>query len=201
MSVLFNPFAFLIQPARHWASLADNCLFNYRGHIAYPLVLALIPAFAWYYGITEVGWRVANGEPIRVTPESAFPVIILFYLAMIFSVVVIGYLTHWMSKTYGANTSLAKGISVTGFFATPLFLFGIVGVYPLLWLNMSIGIVAISWTIYLLYTGIPIVMKLPNDRAFLYASAIVGVGMIIFICVLVSSVILWDMGFSPQFTD
>lgn len=201
MSVLINPLNFFFKPSSQWARLADSPLNHYRLHLIYPLLMALIPSFAWYHGITEVGWSVGGGDVIRVTPESALPIIGLFYAAMIVSVAIIGYMTHWMSKTYGADTSIAKGISVTGFFATPLFVGGLVGYYPVLWLNMTIGILAISWAVYLLYIGIPAVMKLPTDRGFLYASAIAGVGLVIFICILVSSVILWDFGFAPEFTD
>ncbi len=201
MSVLFNPLNFFFRPAAQWANLANSPLEHYRIHAVYPLLLAVVPAVAWYRGITEVGWRVAGGDAIRVTPESALPIVVLFYLAMVISVAVIGYMTHWMSQTYGAQTSIAKGVSVTGFFATPLFLAGVVGLWPVLWLNMTVGIIAISWSVYLLYTGIPAVMKLPSDRGFLYASAIAGVGLVIFICILVSSVLLWDLGFAPEFTD
>ena len=196
-----NPLSILLSPNQQWARLADQPLANFPRYCSYFLVLAALPAIAWYWGVTKVGWEVAGGDPIKLTSESALPIVILFYLAMVCSIAVIGYLTHWMSHTYGAETSLAKGMSLVGFFCTPLFIFGMVGFYPLLWFDLLIGVLALSWSVYLLYSGIPVAMKLPQERGFLYASAVVGVALVIFICILVASVLLWEFGWAPEFTD
>ncbi len=196
-----NPFSYLLTPNAQWHRLADQPLSYFPARCLYFLVLAALPAVAWYWGVTQIGWQVADGDAVKLTSQSALPIVVLFYFAMITSVAVIGFLTHWMSQTYGAETSLAKGMSLVGFFCTPLFVFGAVGFYPLLWVDLLVGVIALSWSVYLLYTGIPIVMKMPAERGFLYASAVVGVALVIFICILVASVLLWEFGWAPEFTD
>ncbi|MFK8021378.1 MAG: Yip1 family protein [Pseudomonadales bacterium] len=196
-----NPFGYLLSPETQWRYLADKPLDSFVGMMAYPAFMALLPAAAWHFGVTEIGWRVAQGDAVKLTPESAVPIIALFYFAMLGAVIVIGYLTHWMSQTYGAETSVAKGISVIGFACTPLFLVGLVGFYPLLWLDLVAGIVAVCWALYLLYTGVPIVMRQPAEQGFLYASAIVAVAMVMVICIMGGSVMLWDFGAAPVFSD
>jgi hypothetical protein len=116
-------------------------------------------------------------------------------------VAVIGYFVHWMSETYGADSSITKGILIVSICATPLFIAGAVGFYPILWLDMILGVFALSWSTYLLYTGIPVIMRIPETRGFLFASAVVGIAFIIFICLLVATVMLWEWGASPSFTD
>jgi hypothetical protein len=106
-----------------------------------------------------------------------------------------------MSDTYGANSSLTKGIVIVGLTSTPLFIAGLVGFYPVLWIDLLIGVAAVSWSVYLLYLGIPIVMGIPEERGFLFSSAVVGVALVILICMMVGSVILWDYGAAPAFTD
>jgi len=196
-----NPLRVLYSPDSHWRGLSELPLNRFPSLLVSPFILAFIPSIAWYYGITEVGWRVGDGEPVRLSSESALPIIVLFYAAMMVSLGIIGYLTHWMSKTYGAETTIAKGIAIVGHVATPLFISGVVGFYPVLWLDLLIGIVAVSWAVYLLYTGIPLAMKLSSEQGFLYASAVAGVCLVILICIMVSSVILWDFGFAPVFVD
>ncbi len=196
-----NPLGFLFTPLKQWQALADKPLSSFGAYLLYPLIMAVFPCIAWYYGITEVGWRVAGGDAVKLTPDSALAIIILFYFTMLGAVVVIGYLTHWMSQTYGAETNIAKGISLVGFVSTPLFLAGLVGFYPVLWIDLLVGIVAVSWSLYLLYVGVPIVMKQPKERGFLYSSAIVGVALVMLICIMVGSVIVWDFGAAPVFTD
>ena len=157
---------------------------------------------AWYYGTSRIGWTVGDeGETIRLTVESARQISVLFYLTMLAAVAVIGYFVHWMADTYGAASTLTKGIVIAGLTSTPLFIAGLVGFYPLLWIDLLIGVAAVSWSVYLLYLGIPIVMGIPEERGFLFSSAVVGVALVILICVMVGSVILWDYGAAPAFTD
>jgi len=196
-----NPLGFLFSIKKQWQIVAEQPLHKFSLYMLYPLFMAIPTAVAWYYGITEIGWKVGDGEAIRLTPESARAIITLFYFAMIGSIVVIGYLTHWMSRTYEAETSVAKGISIAGFISTPLFFAGVVGFYPVLWLDLSVAIIALAVTVYSLYVGIPIAMKLPAEQGFLYASAILAVAMVIMICIMAGSVILWDFGAAPVFTD
>ena len=92
-------------------------------------------------------------------------------------------------------------VVIAGLTATPLFLAGLVGFYPVLWLDMLVGVAAICWAVYLMYLGIPIIMNIPEERGFLFSSAVMGVSMVILICLMVGSVILWDFGAAPAFTD
>ena len=191
----------LMQPSSQWrqvAQLPDNTL---NTMVLYPCLMALLPAVAWYYGTTEIGWTVGRGESIKLTRESALAIIILFYFTMVAAVGVIGYFIHWMSDTYGANSSFAKGIVIAGFTATPLFLAGAVGFYPILWLDMLVGVTAVGWAVYLLYLGIPIVMDIPEERGFLFSSAVIAICLVMMICIMGGSVILWDFGAAPAFTD
>ena len=55
--------------------------------------------------------------------------------------------------------------------------------------------------VYLLYVGIPTVMNVPKERGFLFASAVVAVCLVILIAIMGASVILWDMGFAPEYTN
>jgi hypothetical protein len=164
--------------------------------------MAILPAVAWYYGTSQVGWTVGeHGETIKLTAQSARQICILFYLTMVACIAVIGWFIHWMADTYGAESTPAKGVVIAGLTATPLFIAGLVGFYPLLWVDLLVGVAAISWSVYLMYLGIPIVMKIPEERGFLFASAVLAISMVIMICLMVGSVIVWDFGAAPVFTD
>ena len=197
-----HTFGLLVRPSAQWRTVADLPESSFLTLVLYPCIFAILPAVAWYYGTSRVGWTVGDqGEAIKLTVESARQISVLFYLTMLASVVVIGYFVHWMSDTYGADSSLTKGIVIVGLTCTPLFIAGLVGFYPLLWIDLLIGVVAVSWSVYLLYLGIPIVMNIPEERGFLFSSAVDGVALVIFICVMVGSVILWEYGAAPAFTD
>lgn len=196
-----NVLGLIATPGKQWKSIADHCPESVFKAMIYSIVLAIIPAVAWYWGTTQIGWVVGDGDTIRLTANSALGIIPIFYFTMVGAVIFIGYMVHWMAHTYGADSSIGKGIAITGFAATPLFLAGAVGFFPIFWLALVLGVASVCYAVYLLYLGIPIVMNIPEERGFLFASGVVGVCMVILMMMMGGSIILWDMGFAPEFTD
>lgn len=194
-------FGLMLQPRRQWKKIGQLSDRELPKYLLYPVILGLIPAIAWYYGTTAVGWEVADSGNIRLTERSAAMIAVLFYFTQIAAIWCIGYLIHWMSETYGAESSVVKGMVLAGFTATPLMIAGAVGFYPIFWIDLLIGIAAVSYTVYLLYSGIPPVMKVPEERGFLFSSAVVAVALVMLIAVMGATVILWDAGFAPQFLE
>jgi hypothetical protein len=192
----------LIKPKSQWRAIANLPASSLNILILYPCIMAILPAVAWYYGTSQVGWSVGDSEDtIKLTVASARQISILFYFAMVSCIAAVGYFIHWMSDTYGAQSSLAKGMAIAGLMATPLYIAGLVGFHPLLWVDLLVGVGAISWSVYLMYLGIPIVMDIPQERGFLFSSAVLAIGMVLIVCLMVVSIILWDFGAAPAFTD
>ena len=192
----------LLRPSKQWRVVAQLPEKSRNVLVLYPCIFALLPAIAWYYGTSQVGWTTGlQGNVVRLTVESAFQISVLFYLVMVGSVAIIGFFIHWMSKTYGAESTVSKGIVIAGLTATPLFITGLVGFYPTLWLDLLIGVVAISWSVYLMYLGIPIMMKIPEERGFLFSSAVLAIAMVVLVSIMVVSILAWDYGAAPAFTD
>ena len=73
--------------------------------------------------------------------------------------------------------------------------------YPILWLNFLIGLPALAYSVYLLYTGVPILMRVEPERGFLFSSAVLAVGLVALVSLLAVTVLLWGSGFGPVFTD
>ena len=189
----------LANPQREWKAIRkERCTIShcYYSHV---LILAAIPAVAGFIGTTYVGWSVAR-EAHKLTFQSALQISLLFYLTMLVAVFTVGKLIQWMGQTYGACQSLAQSISLAGYTATPLFLFGIMLVYPLLWLILLLGLPVLAYSVYLLYTGVPVMMGISRERGFLFASAVMAVGLVMLVGVLAATVILWDIGIAPVVT-
>ena len=199
--MIANIVGLLFRPKTQWRNIAAKEQFSLLPAVFYTVILAAVPAYAWFYGTTKIGWSVGDGDTIRMTADSAVVIVGLFYFTMVASVCVIGYMIHWMSKTYGTDSSTAKGIAIAGFAATPLFIAGAIGFVPVFWAALLIGVSAVSYAVYLLYLGIPIVMGIPEERGFLFSSAVIAFCLVILIGIMCGTVIMWDMGAAPTFTD
>lgn len=197
--MLNHALGLLLQPRRQWQQIGSLSEKNLRRQIPYAIVLALLPALAWYFGTTKVGWSIGGGEPVRITRESALSLAAVFYCTMVLAVVAIGYFIHWMAKTYGASSYPMKGMVIAGFTATPIFIAGAAGFYPLLWLDILLATLAVAYAVYLLYLGIPIMMGVSEERGFLFASAIVTVSMVMVVIVMVGTVLFWSYVSAPVF--
>ena len=125
----------------------------------------------------------------------------LYYLAMLAGVGTVGWAIHWMGKTYGADQPIGQCIALASFTATPLFLIGILQAYPVLWLNFVVGLPVLAFTIYIFFTGVPIMMEISEDRGFLFSSAMLAFGLVTLVAMLAVTALLWGTGFAPSFTS
>lgn len=198
--LLIHAKGLLTQPKQEWESIrqentSTGDLFRY-----YVLILAAIAPIAGLIGTTQIGWSFGIGNTVKLTFGSALKITVAYYFAILVAVVCIGKLVQWMSETYGSKVNLNLCMALAAYTATPLFLVGILQIYPVMWLNYVIGLPALAYTVYLLYLGTPIVMDIPSERGFLFASAILAVGLVALVGILAATVVLWGMGIGPTFT-
>ncbi|MDX1697636.1 MAG: Yip1 family protein [Thiohalobacterales bacterium] len=198
--VLQHVWGLFVNPKREWQAIReDKCTIG-KCYAVHVLILAAIPAISGFIGTTQFGWQIGAGDPVKLTAQSAGIIAVLYYLAMIVGVFSIGWMIHWMAETYGAETSLSQCVVLAAYTATPLFLIGIMQLYPVPWVNLVVGIPALAYTVYLLYSGVPIMMGISEDRGFLFSSAVLAVGLVALVALLAATAILWGMGLGPQYT-
>jgi len=163
--------------------------------------MAAIAPVSGYFGTTMFGWEIGARDAIKLSPDSALMIAIAYYIVTLVGVFSMGLMIYWMGKTYDAEQNLSRCIRLAAYTATPLFLVGIVQLFPVLWLNFIIGLPALAYTVKLLYTGLPIMMEIDENRGFLFSSSVLAVGMVSLIVMMVAMAILWFNGFAPQFVD
>ncbi|MCV6591153.1 MAG: YIP1 family protein [Marinobacterium sp.] len=182
----------LYHPKAEWGALRKERYTTWHIFLAQISLLAAIPAVSLYIGTTQIGWSVAGSEYVKLDVSSAIPAAIAFYFAMWVAVGFIGGCIHWMEKTYGGNVSMDECLVLTTFTATPLFLSGLAGLYPVLWFNVFVGLVALCYSVYLLYVGVPIIMQIPEERAFMFSTSVLTVGLCVLVGLIATTVILWS---------
>ena len=199
MGIATNTARLLFAPRHAWDGIAQETASTPKVLLLHTVPLSLIPALCWYYGVTTQGWSI-SGDIMRLTPESALPMCVLFYLAMVLGVHFLGYMVWWMSGPYCQKSGLASAVGLISYTATPFFLAGLMGLYPVLWLDILLGVGIATWCIYLLYLGVAPMMKVNRERGFLFASAVFAVALVAFVGLLTATVLLWEYGPTPEYT-
>jgi hypothetical protein len=189
-----------VDPKAEWGRIQEKNYSVGACILGHTMVFSLIPAVSGFIGTTQIGWQIGAGDPVRLTTTSAGAIAVLYYFAMISAVIGVGVVIRWMGQTYGASQPLSKCIALASLTASPLFLIGIMQLYPVLWLNFMVGLVALGYIVYIFYSGVPIMMQISQERAFLFASAVLAFGLVTLVAMLAVTVLLWGAGFAPAFT-
>lgn len=190
---------FFLHPKEEWEEVRAKNISTTR-LMLHILVLGAIPVISGYIGTTQFGWDIGTAETVKLTAESAVIIAVLYYLIIILAVFSVGWMIHWMGQTYGASQPLSRCLQLAAYIPIPLFLVGITQVYPVLWFNLLVGIPAVTYTVFLLYMGVPVMMEIPEERGFLLSSAVLAFGLVGLVGMLAATVILWGFGVGPEFT-
>jgi len=198
--MIHHALALFMNPPRAWQRVRDADPPASLTLATHTLPLALICATCGFIGTTTIGWRIGARPAIHLTEASAAGMAVAFFLAMTVATLTVGAMIKWMGQTYGATRPFARCFALASLSGTPLFLVGIVLLYPVLWLDLLIGLPALAYTIYVFYSGVAVMMEVPTERAFLFASAVMAFGLVALVAVLAVSVLLWSAGVGPAFT-
>jgi Yip1-like protein len=55
------------------------------------------------------------------------------------------------------------------------------------------------YSVYLLYSGVPIMMNIPEEKGFIYASSVVTCGLVLLVSIMAFSAIMWSLGLGPEY--
>lgn len=199
--ILNHIWGIFTHPDDEWQTIRGEPNTLGRHYFSHALILALIPAVCGYIGVTQVGFSIGSSDSVyKLTSESALFLCVLFYGAMVTGVVVLGKFIDFLSETYQGDDHTPRGVALATYTTTPLFLSGLMLLYPILWLDMLLGLVAVAYSVYLLYEGVPILMNIPKERGFVFASAIITVALVMFVSLLAITVIVWAAGVGPIYT-
>jgi hypothetical protein len=165
------------------------------------LVVALIPAICGYYAAAHIGWTIGVGDPIKISQSSAQIMAVAMYGALVGGVFALAYLIQWMAKTFDSKPSFIQSLELAAYTATPMLMVGITTLFPVLWFVALAGLAAVSYSVYLLYSGVPIMMNIPEEKGFIYSSSVVTCGLVLLVAIMALSAIFWTMGFGPEYVS
>ncbi|MEI2265254.1 Yip1 family protein [Erwinia sp. CGal63] len=165
---------------------------HYTHHV---LLMALIPVICAFIGTTQLGWDFGAQRTVQLTLINAFALAILFYALILGGVAVMGRVIHWMARDYPQRPSLQRCTVFAGYVATPLFISGLVALYPLVWLCVFVGALALVYTGYLLYLGIPMFLNIDREEGLRFSGSTLAIGVLVFEVLMALTVILWGYGY------
>jgi hypothetical protein len=158
----------LTKPKEEWAVIAVESTDVPTLYKEYIVLLAAIPAIAGFIGMTIVGIPAPFLGTIRIGLVSGLVHLIVGYLLTLVSYLVAAFVIEKLAPTFGSRGNLIQALKLAAYASTPVWIAGILAIYPPL--SMLLLIAAI-YAIYLFYLGLPFVMQTPQDKALAYTIA------------------------------
>lgn len=164
-------------------------------YIHHVLLMALIPVICAFIGTTQLGWDFGARQTVQLSPVSAFGLAILFYALILAGVAAMGRVVYWLARDYPQRPSFQRCTVFAGYVATPLFLSGLVALYPLVWLCLFAGTMALVYTGYLLYVGIPMFLNIDREESLRFSGSTLAIGILVLEVLMALTVVLWGYGY------
>tara|TARA_R110002060_G_scaffold34826_3_gene45695 strand:+ start:135 stop:731 length:597 start_codon:yes stop_codon:yes gene_type:complete len=166
-------------------------------HIA---IIALIPTIVAYYSTVYTGWSM-GGDLIKLSESSALLMATGMYFGLVAGVVALAVVIHELAKAFESTTTFTQSLELAAYTATPLFMVGFAGLYPELWVVMAALLVGVSYSVYLLFSGVPLLLHLPQEKGFIYSSSVVTCGLVLMVILMTGAVLLWGITTGPIFAS
>src|SRR5690606_41927973 len=97
--------------------------------------------------------------------------------------------------TAGHPPPLTHVMVFAWYVASPRFLSRIVALYPLVWLCALIGTIALFYTGYLLYLGVPSFLSINKEEGLSFSSSTLAIGVLVLEALLALTGIVWGYGY------
>lgn len=159
----------LLRPKITWLAIEEEPADAASIYRNYVMILALIPAVASFIGLSLVGIG-AFGMSFRVPIVAGLANMVVGYVLSLVMVFVLALIIDAMAPTFDGTKSQIGALKLSAYASTAAFVGGIFSLLPAL---SVLGALAALYGVYLLYTGLPVLMKCPPDKAMAYTAVVV----------------------------
>ena len=164
----------LMRPRDTWLQIDAEDGNPGRIYLGYLVFLAAIPAAAGFIGYSLVGVG-AFGISVRVPVVQGLVSMVVGYVLSLAMVYVLALIANMLAPRFQAQQDMGSAFKLVAYASTAGMLGGVFSILPSL---AMLGLLAALYSVYLLYTGIPVLMKAPQEKAVGYTAALVVCGIL-----------------------
>ena len=164
----------LLKPKETWPAIEAEVTDIKGIYTQYLVFLAAIPAVATFIGFSIFGISVF-GATIRVPILSGLVNLVVGFLLSLAMVYLLALIANALAPTFKGEKNLLNAFKLIAYGATAGMVGGIFNLLPAL---SMLGLIAALYSIYLIYTGIPVLMKAPADKAMGYTAVLIVCGVV-----------------------
>ena len=158
----------ILFPKEAWTEIAVEDTGIRDLFLKYAIFLALIPAVSLIIGFGVVGLRFGPGY-YRMPIGTALFSATVSYIVNLAGVFTGGYIINFIGQYFSAESNLRQAMKLSVYSSTAFWLAAIFGIIPAIGFLSILGL----YSMYLLYIGIPLLMKVPEEKVMSFTVAVI----------------------------
>lgn len=168
MDIIERVKSILFQPTPTWATIEAEPADVAGLYTRYLMVLAAIPAVCGFIGMSLIGMG-AFGVSLRVPLVAGLVNMVVAYVLSLVGVFVLALIVDALAPRFGGQKSSIQALKLAVYASTAAMLGGVFSLLPSL---AMLGLLAALYSIYLLYVGLPVLMKNPPEKTLAYTAVV-----------------------------
>ena len=167
----------MVTPKTEWDVAAAEPTQPKQLITSYVVPLAALAAIAGFISSVVVGTNVPMLGTVRASIAGGLVGAILAFVLAIAGVFVMGFIIDALAPTFGGTKSMPQAVKVAAYSYTPIWVLAIPAIIP--YIGILITLVSIGFAVYLLYLGLPRLMRAPQEKAAGYTAVVIVVGIVV----------------------
>jgi hypothetical protein len=152
----------LFHPQREWEAINGEFTRAPAIFWSYVIPVSAVAPVAYLVGAVLFGEQGTLFGTFETTVGGAVQDAVIRYLCGLASVFILGLVLDLVAPVFSGQANRVQGLKVAAYASTPAWLFGVLAIVPRLG---RYSIVGTLWTLYLVYAGAPLLMKVSAERA------------------------------------
>lgn len=175
MNLIERVKSILLKPKETWVTIESEPADVAGLYTQYLMILAIIPAVCGFIGMSLIGFG-GFGFTMRVPIFSGLINMVVSYVLSLVGVFVLGLIIDALAPTFGGQKNSIQALKVAVYGSTAALLGGIFSLLPAL---AMLGLVAALYSIYLVYLGLPVLMRSNPEKSIAYTAVVIVAGIVV----------------------
>lgn len=164
-----------LNPRTEWEVIAPEATSTGSLLRSYFAPLAAIGPAASFVGLSVLGMGLPLVGTYRLPIAAGLTSALTHYVLALVSIFLVAMLINALAPGFGAEKNKLQALKLAAYASTPAWIAGVLMLMPAL---AMLGLLAGLYSLYLLYLGLPVLMKVPRDRTVGY-SAVIFIGVVV----------------------
>lgn len=188
--------AILKSPKTEWPVIAGEQTTVKELYIGYIVVLAAISSVAGFIKMSLIGIDMPMLGTYRAGIGAGIGNMLFTYVLTLAAVYVIGLVVNMLAPTFGGVKNDIQALKVVAYSYSASWVAGVFQIVP--GIGLLLALAGSIYSIYLLYLGLPVLMRCPREKAIGYTAVTIVLSMIITMAIsFVAGGITGGMGVMP----